>query len=180
LETDFVADNMVNKLILLFVLEKMEIPLTENSLLDICTSRNTWLGYMDCKEILFQLIEAKFVYTPSETPKTQSRYNLTYEGRNCLSMFFQRIPLSLRENITAFCKQNRTYFKRSQEYTAEYHKNTDGSYTVVFRINEPLIPDALLEIKIKTSTRTSAIEACKKWKDSAPNTYEHLFENLLT
>ena len=178
METSFVADDMVNKLILLFVLEKMEIPLTENSILDICTSRNTWLGYMDCKEVLHQLVESKFIYTPSET-KTESRYNLTYEGRNCLSMFFQRIPLSLRENITVFCKKNRTYFKRSQEYVAEYYKNSDGSYTVAFRINEPLVPDALLEIKIKTSTRASAIEACKKWRDSAPNTYEFLFETLL-
>ena len=37
---DFVPDNTVNKLILLYVLDKMEIPLTENSILEICSSQN--------------------------------------------------------------------------------------------------------------------------------------------
>ena len=59
---DFIPDSTVKKLILLFVLDRIEIPLTENSIMDICTSRNNWLGYMDCKEALAQLIDAKFIY----------------------------------------------------------------------------------------------------------------------
>ena len=59
---DFVSNSTVNKLILLFVMDKMEIPLTENSILDICSSRNNWLNYMECKELLYQLLETKFLY----------------------------------------------------------------------------------------------------------------------
>ena len=40
----------------------MEIPLTENSIIDICTSRNTWLNYMDCKEVLWQLQEVGYIF----------------------------------------------------------------------------------------------------------------------
>ena len=50
LSTQFVPDETENKLILLFILDKMEIPLTENSIMDIATSRNNWLSYMDCKK----------------------------------------------------------------------------------------------------------------------------------
>ena len=49
------SDSTVNKLVLLFVLEKIEIPLAENSILDICSSRNNWVNYMECKEILYSL-----------------------------------------------------------------------------------------------------------------------------
>ena len=177
-EPEFVPDTFVNKLILLFVLEKMEIPLTENSILEICTGKNTWLNYMDCKEIFFQLLQTKFIYTPSET-KRESRFNITYDGRTCLSHFYQRIPASLRENITNYCKINRNYIKRTQEYVAEYFKNEDGSYTVEFKIYEMLIPNALFEIRIKTATRQSAINSCKKWRDGAPAMYEHVYETLL-
>ena len=48
MEPEFTPDETVNKLILLFVLDQMEIPLTENSIIDICTSRNDWLNYMEC------------------------------------------------------------------------------------------------------------------------------------
>ena len=178
-EPKFVPDNLVNKLILLFVLEKMEIPLTEKSVLEICTGKNRWLNYMDCKEVLWQLIEAKFVYTPSET-KRESRYNITYDGRQCLSHFYQRIPASLREEIDSYCKLNRNYIKRTQEYVSDYYKNDDGSYTVEFKIYEMLVPDALFEIKIKTASKQSAINASKNWRDSAAATYEHIFETLIS
>ena len=62
---DFVPDNTVNKLILLYVLDKMEIPLTENSILEICSSQNNWVNWMDCKDLLAQLIVSKFVYKPN-------------------------------------------------------------------------------------------------------------------
>ena len=59
---DFMIDSTSNKLKLLFLLDKMEIPLTENSIIDICTSRNNWLNYMDCKEVLWQLLEVGYIF----------------------------------------------------------------------------------------------------------------------
>ena len=40
--------NTVNKLILLYALDKMEVPLQEDVILDMITENN-WLTYMDCK-----------------------------------------------------------------------------------------------------------------------------------
>jgi len=172
---DFVADSTVNKLILLFVMDKMEIPLTENSIVDITTSRNSWLNYMDCKDVLWQLIEVGFVYKTLDGSTAESRYNITYEGRNALAHFFLKIPSSLREDITNFAKNNRMHFKRSQEYIGDYFKNADGSHTAVLRIREPLEPSSMFEIKIKLPTRHAAIVAVKKWKEKAPNIYENIY-----
>lgn len=181
---EFTPDATVNKLTLLFVMDKMEIPLTENSIIDICTSRNSWLSYMECKEILWQLLEVGFLYntnadaTPTDSSE-EIRYGITMDGRNALSHFFLRIPQSLREQITQFVKENRMSFKRSQEYVSDYYKNPDGSYTIVLKIKEPLISQPLLEIKLKTPNRHSAIVACKKWKDKAPNVFEYLYDSIL-
>ena len=91
---EFVSNNTVDKLILLYVLDKMEIPLTENSILEICSSQNNWINYMDCKDLLYQLLNAKFIYKPN-TDSDENRYNITVAGRDCLSQFYTRIPASL-------------------------------------------------------------------------------------
>ena len=59
---EFEQDNTIEKIKLLFVLEKMEIPLTENNIIDICTSSNKWFKYLDLKEAMCELIEVKFIY----------------------------------------------------------------------------------------------------------------------
>lgn len=180
---EFIPDSTVKKLILLFVLDRIEIPLTENSIVDICTSRNNWLGYMDCKEVMSQLIDAKFIYkldSGEDADPKDARYSITVEGRNCLSHFFGRIRQSTREEISEFAKQNRMVFKRSQEYVYDYFKNNDGSHTVVFRIKEPLLAQPMFEIKLKTSTRNAAVNAGKKWCKKAAQIYEYVFENLIS
>ncbi len=175
---EFKADDTVNKLIILYVLEKMEIPLTENSILEICTSQNNWVNYMDCKDLLYQLLKAKFIYKPN-TSNNECRYNITYTGRDCLSQFFTKIPASLRDTISAFAKENKMHFKRNQEYVGNYFKNPDGSYSVEMRILEPLTTESLFEVKLRTDTRHSAIVACKKWREVAPAIYEVVYSKVI-
>ncbi len=182
---DIVLDDTVKKLILLFVLDQMEIPLTENSIIDICTSRNDWLKYIDCKEALSQLVEVKFISKLAtsddiEVAPKDIRYAITIEGRNCLAHFFNRIRQHTREEIVNYAKQNRMVFKRNQEYVYEYFKNSDSSHTVVFRIKEPSLAQTIFEIRLKTSTRNSAVQAGKKWSKKAAQIYEYVFENLIS
>lgn len=177
-EQTFERDQTTGKLILLWVMEKMEIPLTENSILDMCTSKNNWLNYMECKELMWELLNSGFLYKTEEA-ENEERYTITYEGRNCLSHFYKRIPLSTREKITDYVKLNRMSVKRSQEYLSDYSKNSDGSFTVSLRIRSQLVNQPMFELKIKAPSRNSAMNACKKWQDIAPNVYENIVETLI-
>ena len=118
-------DPIVNKLILLFVLEKMEIPLSEESLLNVCSSYNKWIPYINCRQAIFELIEVGFIQ-PTRKGK-EANYKLTNDGINCLSKFFTRIPSSYRKEITEYCRDNMLDLKRSQEFKADYFQNADGS-----------------------------------------------------
>ena len=71
-------------------------------------------------------------------------------------------------------------FKRAQEYVGNYFKNNDGSYTISLKIKDPLEAQKLLEIKIVYPSRKSAIDATKKWKDVAPQTFEYIYDTLLS
>lgn len=175
MKTSYVPDAMANKLILLFILDKMEIPLTETSIIDICTNRNDWLNYMDCKDIMWQLQQVNFIYKTVDS-ENESRYSITVKGRDCLSSFFNIIPLSLRDDITNFAKANRMEFKRSQEYIGKYIRNNDGTCTAILMIKDPLEGRNLFEIRICLPSSKHASNACKKWKDKAPQIYENIYD----
>lgn len=172
----FVPDNTTNKLILLFVMDKMEMPLTEDSIISICTSKNAWLKYMDCKDVLWQLVDVGYI--AKTAIDDENRYNITFQGRNCLSNFFLKIPSSTREEITKFAKENRMDFKRAQEYVGTYFKNKDDSYTASLKIRNPLETQNLFELKVVLPSRKSAITATKKWKEKAPIIFETVYDML--
>ncbi len=175
---DFVPDSTVNKLILLYVLDKMEIPLTENSILEICSSQNDWINWMDCKDLLSQLLTSKLVYKPNND-NDETRYNITVAGRGCISDFYTRIPKSLRDKIDSFASTNRLQFKRNQEYVSKNYKNEDGSYTVELKILEPATASTIFSVTIKADTRNSAMHACTRWRDLAPNIYEAIYSKII-
>ena len=172
---DFVADNTVNKLILLFVLDKMEIPLTEISILEICSSQNNWINYMDCKPALNNLLENSFIYKLAT--QGEALYSITPDGRICLADFYVQIPSSRREEISIFVKNNRNKYRKRQERVADYFMNKDGTYTVYVKIVEPSQP--ILEIKLVVADRQTAKTIYKKWEEKAPDVFRNVYEYLV-
>ena len=169
---------VLDKLTMLFVIDKMEIPLTEDFILDICSVKNTWIkNYMDCKAIIHDLVDSKLLYKTGNEEK--ELFTLTYEGRECLSHLYRRIPFAKREEISAYLQANRLNVKSSQEYSATYSKNDDGSYNVELKIYEPLITTPMFVLNIKAPSRQSANEAIHKWKTNAPTIYEMIYEKLI-
>lgn len=170
---------IICKLIILFTLENMEFPLTEQTIIDICYSKNNWISYMDCKEYLYKLVESNLIYK-TESKNREEMFDITYDGRNCLGHFYDKMDNSLREQITEYTKANRVHFKRTQEYVYTCNKSEDGSHVLDLIIrSDNLSGEPLFEIKIKAPTRQSAYEACKKWQAEAHSVYETVYEMLI-
>ena len=169
------GDSSLNKLILLFVFDKMECPLSENTIIDMCCSSNTWLSYMDCKPIVNKLIDEGFIYNMASYG--EPLYSITPEGRYCLAEFYIKIPSSTRESISAFIKQNRAHYRRKQECTADYYMNKDSTYTVYLKIND--LSQPLMELKFNVPNRQIAKSIYKKWEEKAGNLYAVIYEHLV-
>jgi hypothetical protein len=170
---DYVADEIVKKLILLYIFEKMEFPLTDESINEIIAAHPDWMTYMDFREALFMLIDNKFVYRT--TAGSETCFAITQDGRGALGHFYQKIPASIREQIIEFTRENRQRFRRRQEYTWDYFRNGDGTYTVILRIRDQTAGDNMLEIRFKTDTRAGAKSAAAKWRDRAVSVYETIY-----
>ena len=166
-------DSKIQKLVILFVFDRMAIPMSEAVLLDICTSENDWLGYMDCKQYLTELLETNLLY---RVPKSDC-INITQDGIGCLALFFTRIPSSIRDDINAYARENRMRFKKRQCYFCDYSKNADGTYTVIMRINSDIA--TLMELKLVVANRQLAKYLYKSWVDKASQTYALIHDTLL-
>lgn len=166
-------DSKVQKLVILFVFDKMAIPLAESTLLDICSSDNNWLSYMECKQCLIELLDTNLVY---RVPKGDM-LNITQDGISCLSLFFTKIPSSIRDEIVSYARENRMRFKKRQSYFCDYSKNADGTYTVIMRINNDIT--TLMEIKLVVANRQHAKYLYKNWVDKASTTYSLIYDNLI-
>jgi len=170
------GDTTTAKLIALFVFDKMEVPLSEDTVIDMCSVSNSWIPQMECRATIFQLKDAGFIYTINAS-HNETLYSLTPEGRVCLAHFFIRIPSTLRESISEFVKNNRLKYRKRQEYLTDYFKNADGSYTVLLKIIEPSQP--VLEIKMTVPSRHTAKWINKQWEEKASAVYASLYEQLV-
>lgn len=171
----------LNKLILLFVFDKMEVPLSEKSIEDMCSSANEWLSYMDCRPTISQLLDNGFIFCVSpvgNAPKGGNKmYMLTPNGRMCLASYFTNIPVSTRDQISAFVKKNKNKYRKMQDYVSDYQMNNDGTYTVQLKILE--IQGPQLDLKYVVPSRQIASEICRKWQDKAEDVYVTIYDSLV-
>ena len=104
----------INKLIILFVFDKMETALSERTVVEMCTTTNNWLNYMDCMDLLPRLVDDGFLLRISNSEE-ESLYTITSDGRESLNNFYIMIPKSIRTEITTFIKNNSGKLRNRQE-----------------------------------------------------------------
>lgn len=173
---DSELDSTTNKLIILFVFDAMEMPLEEDTIVYICYYELACMQYIDCKEAIANLLDANLIFTANST-SGKPTYAITKDGSECLNHFYTRIPGHLRDNILAYCKENRLKVRKQQEYFSDYYKNDDGSYTVLLRIMDKNI--TALELKMVVSGRNNAKWIVKNWGEKAAQVYGLLNDNLM-
>ena len=118
----YANNETIGKLILLYVLDRLECDLTEDTIIDMCYYQKKWTSYFTCKIALSELTKSGYIQETKNTEKTKY-YSITPEGRSCLSFFYNDIPASIRPDIANFVKDNKLAFKRKQEYFYDSFKN---------------------------------------------------------
>ncbi len=170
------GETSVNKLIVLFVFEKMVSALSEHTLLEICTTENNWLNYMDCMELLPRLLDDGFICR-SSSPEEVPLYTITSDGRDSLNNFYINIPKSLRDEISLYVKNNSDKLRNRQECKSDYFQNADGTYTVLLKILAPMQP--MLDLKFVVPDKKTAQNIYKNWEFKASELYSAIYETLV-
>lgn len=118
-------DSTVNKLIILYIFDAIEMPLAEDSIVDICYYDLKCMQYIDCKEAIANLLDAGLIVDAGGAGK--ATYNITRDGYECLKHFYTRIPSHYRDQIMTYCKENRLNLRKNRNISAIISKTTTAA-----------------------------------------------------
>lgn len=167
-----------NKLLILFILEKLDMQINEEILLQMCAVDNNWIPYFYCKQIINELSSANFILRKNDENKPLSHLiSINEDGKICLSHFFNDIPCSVREEVTEYIHRTKLEYRRKQEFTSKCSRDKDGSYKVTCNIMKAESP--IFELNFNVATHGKALAICNSWTQKAPDVYKTFLDMLI-
>lgn len=163
-----------SKLILLYTIHKLNMPITNNQLVSIMIENNI-MNYFSLQQYLTELVDSKFVQIKNDEGK--QFYSITEDGEKILNYFISRVPFTVKEKLADIVEYNADKIKQEIEVTADYTPKRQTEYIVECRVNENGIN--LIELNVNVPTKEQAKMICENWRNHAPLIFGEIFESLI-
>ena len=164
----------LNKLYILYILNKMQLPLTNGQITNIFIE-NDLLDYFSLQEYLYQLKEAKLVNLTNKN--NLDYYSISEKGKIALNYFTNRIDSDKKESLDIFVHKNKENIIRDREVKAEFKKLADGQFDVKLEIIDNNRPYISISLNVPTNKTANII--AENWKNNASNLYSSIIETLI-
>ncbi|WP_244835297.1 DUF4364 family protein [Clostridium sp. BJN0001] len=165
------AELAENKLLMLYVLNKLDTPISNTQFTDIMLE-NTFLNYFNFQQYLSELIESAFVEYISYNNK-KKLLSITKKGKTVLSLFKDRISKANMDFFDKFIEDNLKIIKKELTINADYTLGKDDTF--IIDLNALENGSILMEVKLTVPTKEQAISICKKWKSNPSKLYNSIF-----
>ncbi len=166
--------NMQYKLMVLYMLGKVDFSLTYTHLSDFILGRG-YTDYFNLQQAIAELTETGLIH--QETLRSTTYYMITPEGEETIGYFSSRISLAIREDIDTWLKENRLAMINDVSMRADYYRDTAGDYEVRCVIMEK--KKDLCDLRLKVTDESIAKAMCKQWKAKSQPIYEYLMKELM-
>ena len=162
------------KLIVLYMLQKVEFPLTNSQISEFVLERG-YTTYFTLQSVLSELAESDMVR--QETIRNSSYYTLTEAGEEALRYFQNRISQPIRDDIDQYLRENKMQLRDEVSIVADYYKNTAEEYSVHCVVKEKY-PNPI-ELTVTVPDEAQAKVMCRNWKHKCQEIYEFVMKELL-
>lgn len=162
------------KLIILYMLEQVDFPLTTAQISDFILEQG-YTNYLTLQQALSELTEAGLVDT--RTIRNRTRLTTTKEGAETLQFFGNRINDAIREDIAKYFKEKEISLRNEVSVTADYYKSTSGEYEVRMTAHEK--DTLLVDLTLSVPEKDMAQKMCEKWEKKNQDIYQYLMTQLL-
>ncbi len=165
---------MLYKLILLYLLDRVDFPMSGSQLSNFITERNytTWFNVQICID---ELEEDRYI--SKESTRSQTLFRITEEGRETLSFFYKKISKDIRDDIDIYLTQEKYTLREEVSYLSDYYESTKGDFICELKIIERV--SCILELKLSVPTSAAAETICDRWKQKNADIYAYVLTNLL-
>lgn len=163
-----------NKLIILFMLNEMNLPMTNSQISDYILKKD-YTNYFSLQQSLSELSKTDLII--AQFSQNSTRYSITDNGKKTLNLFVNRIPNSIQEDIINYLKKNKHKLRSEVEITSDYTTDNNGEYIVhcIAKENETV----LIDLKINALTKEQSILMCANWRERAQDIYSKILLDLL-
>ncbi|MGE4284632.1 MAG: DUF4364 family protein [Clostridia bacterium] len=158
-----------NKLILLFILDKVNLPLTNIQITEIIM-KDSLMNYFVLQQYLLELVNINQVKICEE--EDRQVYMITPDGQTTLSYFENRIPFSIKEKIQLELTKKKLEFKKTSEIISNYMPVNQNEYMVDCKIIEQ--STSLIELKLIVGTKEEAKNICRHWNENSQKVYSDI------
>ncbi|SHJ61290.1 protein of unknown function [Geosporobacter subterraneus DSM 17957] len=163
-----------HKLLLLYILDRFEIPLTNTQLTQFVMEKD-YMNYFLLQQYLGELVSSSMLeYSESEG---NYFYLITEKGKNTLQFFSDRLSSTLTATLDQAVEMKKQVLLKEMQILADYTKKKESEYIVDLKVIENDI--TLIDLKLNVVSNKYAKEICDKWKREAPKLYGEIIHLLI-
>lgn len=162
------------KLIVLYMLDKVDFPLTNSQLSQFILDKG-YTNYFILQQAINELIDSHLIRP--ETIRNTSHYHSTQVGEETLQLFEYKIPEAIKKDILDYFEENRYQLRNEVEILSEYYPAKKGEFTVNCMVKEK--GSTLLEIKLNVVSEEQAVIICDNWTSNSSDVYSYLVHALM-
>lgn len=162
-----------NKLILLYVIDKMNIPLSNLQITRLVLERR-FMNYFLMHKYLGELCESGLVLSDSSGNKPL--YRITEKGKKTLEYFPGMIPPGIKARIDNSLSDTRNVLRNETLITADYFPESENEFTVACKVHEDNF--SLIDLSIAVGTKNDARAICENWENHSQEIYSEIIEAL--
>ena len=162
------------KLIILYMLEKANAPLT-NTQISVFILEKEYTTYFTLQQALSELVASALVRTESSHNSTY--YHITPSGTETLSFFPDKISDAIKKDVLSYLDVNQVELKQEIQILADFYKTTTQGFAAHCQIKERSVP--LIDLTIQAGSREQAEAICQNWKKQNEEVYAYLMDLLL-
>ncbi len=162
------------KLIILYMLDKVDFPLTNSQISDFILDKG-YTTYFKLQQALSELSEESMIQ--KESTHNRTLYHLTEDGAESIHLLKDKISASIQDDIEHFLQEKQYDLKNEVSVKADYAKNASQEYSVrcqVFENHEPLI-----DLTLSVPTEKEAASIALNWQKKNQEIYAWLMAQLL-
>lgn len=169
-----IYDLTENKLIILFVLENINIPVTSAQLTEVIM-KDSLMNYFILQQYLADLVNSKQIKRV-EINNNNEFYEITRKGSQALKFFNGRIQCKKREKLLNAISEIRPEIKKSTEVISDYTPVNANCFVVECKIVENGF--SLIDIKIATGSKADAKQMCESWNKDPQKIYTDIIASF--
>lgn len=162
-----------NKVLILYVLDKLNKPIDNDSLLKLILSIEE-MNYFYFQQFLLDLLENKYIIGYTEDDKTM--YKITDLGKETLNLTNDLLPGITKLQIDNALKENVDDVQYNEHAVSEFTPKNEQEFTVTCKLVKNNI--TIFELKLQASSRENAKQIAEKWENNYDEIYPIIVEIL--